>query len=111
MKFIKRGVEMKTEYSVGRKIGKVLEDLKRISDSDYDFKQPILYVRRKENLVIMAESEYKNLKEMERIDTCLKLATGSSVSCFNYKDKTIACMSIEKYNKLLSKALKDKEDK
>lgn len=49
------------------------------------------------------------LEEMERIDTCLKLATGSSVSCFSYKGKTIACMSVEKYNDLLSKALKNKE--
>lgn len=103
------------EYSVGRKIGKGLEDLKRIIDSDYDFKQPILYVRKKENLVIMTESEYKSLKEIEkemkRIDTCLKLGTGTSVSCFSYKGKTIACMSVEKYNNLLSESIKNKENK
>ena len=48
--------------------------------------------------------------EMKRIDTCLRLATGNSVSCFNYKGKTIACMSVEKYNDLLSRALKNKEN-
>ena len=56
---------MKKEYSVGRKIGKGVEDLKRIIDSDYDFKNPILYVRKKENLVIMAESEFNRLKRIE----------------------------------------------
>jgi hypothetical protein len=53
----------------------------------------------------------KECREMKRIDTCLRLATGNSVSCFNYKGKTIACMSVEKYNDLLSRALKNKENK
>ena len=57
---------MKKEYSVGRKIGKGVEDLKRIIDSDYDFKNPILYVRKKENLVIMTESEFNRLKKIEK---------------------------------------------
>lgn len=98
---------MKNEYSVGFNIGKDIVNLKQMIDNN---QTPILYVRRyKENLVIITESEYSRLKKMERIDTCLKLATGSSVSCFSYKGKTIACMSVEKYNDLLSKALKNKE--
>lgn len=109
---------MKYEYSANyianRRSNKSVECLKRMIDSDYP--TPIFYVRRyKENLVILKESEYKSLKEIEkeikRIDTCLRLAIGSSVSCFNYKGKTIACMSVEKYNDLLSRALKNKENK
>jgi hypothetical protein len=59
---------MKIEYSVGRKIGKGVEDLKRIIDSDYDFKFPLLYIRKKEkgNLVIMTESEFNRLKKIEK---------------------------------------------
>lgn len=57
---------MKYDYSVGREIGKGVEDLKRIIDSDYDFKTPILYVRKKENLVIITESEFNRLKKIEK---------------------------------------------
>jgi hypothetical protein len=47
--------------------------------------------------------------EIKRIDTCLRLATGNSVSCFNYKGKNIACMSVNKYNELVRKSIKNKE--
>lgn len=57
---------MKKEYSIGRKIGKGVEDLKRIIDSDYDFKFPLIYIRKKENLVIMTESEFNRLKKIEK---------------------------------------------
>jgi len=59
---------MKKEYSVGRRIGKGVEDLKRIIDSDYDFKTPIIYIRKKEkgNLVIITESEFNRLKKIEK---------------------------------------------
>lgn len=60
---------MKYEYSANyianRQLNKNIENLKRIIDSDYP--TPILYVRRKkENLVIITESEYKRLKEIEK---------------------------------------------
>jgi hypothetical protein len=64
-----------------------------------------------DKLLTMATSYEELSKPMKRIDICLKLATGNSVSCFNYKGKTIACMSVEKYNDLLSRALKNKENK
>jgi hypothetical protein len=61
------GLGMKKEYSVGRKIGKGVEDLKRIIDSDYDFKFPLIYIRRhKENLIIITESEFNRLKKIEK---------------------------------------------
>jgi uncharacterized protein YajQ (UPF0234 family) len=53
------------EYIERREIGKGIEALKKIMDSDYDFKKPILYVRKKENLVIMTESEFHRLKKIE----------------------------------------------
>jgi uncharacterized protein YajQ (UPF0234 family) len=53
------------EYIERREIGKAIEALIRILDSDYDFKKPMLYVRKKGNLVIMAESEFNRLKKIE----------------------------------------------
>jgi hypothetical protein len=54
------------EYIERREIGKGIEALKKIMDSDYDFKKPMLYVRKKGNLVIMAESEFNRLKKIDK---------------------------------------------
>jgi hypothetical protein len=49
------------------------------------------------------------LEELKRLDICLKLGSENSVSCFNYKGKNIACMSVNKYNELVRKSIKNKE--
>jgi hypothetical protein len=51
----------------------------------------------------------QDLEELKRLDIFLKLGSENSVSCFNYKGKNIACMSVNKYNELVRKSIKNKE--